>query len=84
MTDGRALKVRYQTTDNLKMTLQAPHGRISFRVAFVILPGSDDIMIIGPKTLRESLDIEIVRVFHQRVSEVVNLFAAPGSAARTD
>ena len=41
VADGRALKARYQTTDDLQMTLQAPHGRISFRVAFPTLPGSD-------------------------------------------
>ena len=41
-------------------------------------------MIIGSKTLRESLDKDIVRAFHQRVSEVGELFAAPGSAARAD
>ena len=54
VADGRALMARYQTTDGLQVTLQAPHGRISFRVAFVILPGSDDVMIIGSKTLRDS------------------------------
>ena len=84
MADGRTLKARYQTTDDLQVTLQAPHGRIRFRVAFVILPGSDDVMIIGSKTLRESLDLNIVQTFHQRISEVGELFAAPDSAARAD
>ena len=84
VADGRALKARYQTTDDLQMTLQAPHGRISFWVAFVILPGSDDVMIIGSKTLRESLDIDIVQVFHQRVPEIDELLASPDSAARAD
>ena len=84
VADGRALTARYQTTDDLQVTLRAPHGRISFRVAFVILPGSDDVMIIGSKTLRESLDIDIVQAFHQRVSQVGELFAAPGSAVRAD
>ena len=82
VADGRALTARYQTTDDLQVTLRAPYGRISFRVAFVILPGSDDVMIIGSKTLRESLDIDIVQAFHQRVSQVGELFAAPGSAVR--
>ena len=37
VADGCALKAQYQTTDNLQVTLQAPHGRsISFRMAFVI------------------------------------------------
>ena len=84
VADGRALTARYQTTDDLQVTLRAPHGRISFRVAFVILPGSDDVMIIGSKTLRESLDIDIVQAFHQRVSQVGELFAAPGSAVCAD
>ena len=84
VADGRALKARYQTTDDLQVTLQAPHGRISFRVAFVILPGLDDVMIIGSKTLHESLDIDIVQAFHQRVSEVGELFTAPDSAARAE
>ena len=59
VADGRALTARYQTTDDLQVTLQARHGHISFRVAYVILPGSDDVMIIGSKTLFESLDIYI-------------------------
>ena len=84
VADGRALTARYQTTDDPKVTLQAPHGRISFRVAFVILPGSDDVMIIGSKTFRERLDIDIVQAFHQRVSEVGELFTAPDSAARAE
>ena len=84
MADGRALTARYQTTDGLQVTLQAPHGRISFRVAFVILPGSDDVMKIGLKTLRERLDIDIVQAFHQRVSQVGELFATPDSAVRAD
>ena len=83
VVDGRALKARYQTTDDLQVTLHssAPHGRISFRETFVVLPGPDDVMIIGSKTLRESLNIDIVQAFHQRVSEVDELFAALGSAA---
>ena len=84
MADGRALTARYQTTDDLPLTLQASHGRIGFRVAFVILPGSDDVMTIISKTLRESLDIDIVQAFHQRVSQIGELFAAPDSAVRAD
>ena len=41
-------------------------------------------MIIGSKTLRERLDIDIVQAFHQQVSEVGELFAAPCSAARAE
>ena len=84
VADGRALTARYQSTDDLQVTLQAPHGRMSLKVAFVILPGSDDVMIIGSKTLRESLAIDIVQAFHQRVSEVDELFTAPDSAARAE
>ena len=41
-------------------------------------------MIIGSKTLRENLDIDTVQAFHQRVSQVGELFAAPGSAVHAD
>ena len=34
VADGRALTARYQTTDDPKVTLQAPHGRISFPGGF--------------------------------------------------
>ena len=51
---------------------------------FVFLPGLDDVMIVGSKTLRESLDIDIVQTFHQRVSQVGELFAAPGSSVLSD
>ena len=40
--------------------------------------------MIGSKTPRESLDIDIVQAFHRRVSEVGELFAAPDSVARAD
>ena len=41
-------------------------------------------MIIGSKTPCESLDIDIVQAFHQRVSEVGELFAASDSATRAE
>ena len=40
--------------------------------------------MICSKTLRESLNINTVQAFHQRVSEVGKPFAAPDSAARSD
>ena len=58
-----ALKARYRTTDDLEVTLQALHGRIRFRVTFVVLLGSYDVMIIGSKTLRDRLDIDMVQAF---------------------
>ena len=53
-------------------------------MAFVILPDSGDVIIIGLKRLRESLVLDIVQAFHQRVPEVGELFASPDSAARAD
>ena len=35
---------------------------------WLLLPGPDDVTIVGSKTLCESLDIDIVQAFHQRVS----------------
>ena len=42
------------------------------------------VSVSGSQALRENLDIDIVQAFHQRVSEVGELFAAPDSAARAD
>ena len=53
-------------------------------MTFVILPSSDDVRIIGSKTLRESMDIDLVQAFHQRVFEVGQMFVALDSAARAD
>lgn len=83
--DDRVLLARYQTTDNLQVTLLVPHGCINFRVDIAILSGSDNIMNIGPKTLRESMGIGIVlRAFPQQLSEVSELFAIPYSSARSE
>jgi len=71
--------------DGLQVMLQAPHGRINFRVAFVTMPGSDNTMIIGLNTPRKSLDMGIEQAFHQRVSETGELcFVTPHYAARAD
>ena len=39
VADGRAIQARYQTQE-MQVTLQAGHCRLSFMVAFVVLPGS--------------------------------------------
>ena len=73
----------YQTQE-MQVTLQAAHGRLSFRVAFVVLPGSDDVLIIGSKTLREKLHIDVVQAFNERVSAVGEVFAAVDPASHAD
>lgn len=58
------------TDDSALEALQVPNRRVIFRVVFEVFPSSDDAMAIGSKTIRESLDTNIGRAFHQRVSEV--------------
>lgn len=62
------------------MTFQEPQTRIRF----CTLSGTDFVVMVGSEMLRESLNIDMVRLSHQRISEVGELFAAPDSAARAD
>lgn len=81
VADGRAFEAWYQATDEPQVVLHAPQGCTSFRVAFVVFPGSGDISIFGPKTISENLDIDIAREYYQGVSEVGELFTVSNSAA---
>lgn len=42
------------------MRLAAPRAHLVFRVALVVIPGRDNTIIIGNKTLRERLGIGIM------------------------
>ena len=56
VADRRAIVIREQTQP-VQVTLQISHGQLSFRVVFVTLPGTDDVVVIGVKTLEEKLHI---------------------------
>ena len=44
----------------LHLTIETPWGPIRFTMLFIVLPGGGDVVIIGQKTLREKLGIDIM------------------------
>ena len=43
----------------LHLTIETPWGPVRFTMPFIVLPGGVDVVIIGPKTLREKLGIDV-------------------------
>ena len=44
----------------LHLTSETPWGSVRFTTPFIVLPGGDDVVIIGKKTLREKLGIDVM------------------------
>ena len=55
VADEPAIVVREQTPP-VQVTLQTGHGQLSFREAFVVLPGADDVDVIGEDVARGASD----------------------------
>ena len=44
----------------LHLTMETPWGPVKFTMPFVLLPGGRDVVIIGQKTLREKLGVDVI------------------------
>ena len=44
----------------LHLTMKTPRGLVRFTMPFIVLPGEGDVVIIGQKTLRTKLDINVM------------------------
>ena len=44
----------------LHLTIETPWGPVRFTMPFIVLPGGGDVVIIGQKTLREKLGIDVI------------------------
>ena len=44
----------------LVLTIETPWGSVRFTMPFIVLPGRSDVVIIGQKTLREKLGIDVM------------------------
>ena len=44
----------------LHLTIETPWGPVRFTMPFIVLPGGGDVVIIGQKTLREKLGIDVM------------------------
>ena len=45
----------------LHLTIDTPWGPVQFTMSFIVLPGRGDVVIIGQKTLREKLGIDVAQ-----------------------
>ena len=80
VADGRAIVIREQT-QLVQVRLQTGHGLLSFRVAFEVLPGTDDVVVICVKTLQEKLYTDAMRSLEAKASTTqVDVSLAPNSA----
>ena len=59
IADGRSVSLTQQTC-MLKVSALTPWGQVSVRLAVAVLPGGDDVLILGSKTLREQLNINVM------------------------
>ena len=60
LADGRAVPIERQTCSLTAITM-TPWGPVTIWLALAVLPGEDDLLILGSKTLREKLDIDVMR-----------------------
>ena len=44
----------------LHLTIETPWGIVRFTMPFIVLPGRGDVVVIGQKTLREKLGIDVM------------------------
>ena len=51
----------------LHLTIETPWGLVRFTMPFIVLPGGGDVVIIGQKTLREKLGIDVMTQFKASV-----------------
>ena len=63
---GEACGIETQSRQ-LHLTIRIPWGPVRFTMPFVVLPGGGDVVIIGQKTLREKLGIDVMAQFEAYV-----------------
>ena len=59
VSDGRVIPIGERTV-SVRVTLMTPWAPVIFDVTLAIVPGDDDVLIIGSKTLRERLGIDVM------------------------
>ena len=60
LADGRAVPVEGQTC-LLTAIIMTPWAPVTFRLALAVMPGEDDLLSLGSKTLREELSIGVMK-----------------------
>lgn len=49
----------------LLLTLTTPRGKVCFKLPFVVLPGSGDLLILGQDTLQKVLNVDVIETLKQ-------------------
>lgn len=66
MVDGRNVGVTLQTVP-MDLTSTSACGDMHITLPFLIMTGNADFVIVGTKTLRENLDIDVMRQLKERL-----------------
>ena len=60
LADGRAVPIERQTC-SLTATIITLGASVTIRLALVVMPGENDLLVLGPKTLRKKLSIDVMK-----------------------
>ena len=60
LADGWVVLIEWKTC-TLTATIMTPWVPIVVRLALAVMPGENDLLILGPKTLPETLDIDVMK-----------------------
>ncbi|CAN0394168.1 unnamed protein product, partial [Ascophyllum nodosum] len=77
VVDGRAIPIERQTC-SLTATIMTPWAPVTIRLALAVMPGEDDLLVLGLKTLREKLSIDVMKQLRDRAA------ASAGGASNTE
>ena len=59
LANGQKAVVRNQTC-TLQVAIRTPWGPVVISTAFAVIPGTDSVLILGSKTLREKMGIDVM------------------------
>jgi len=57
----------------MNLTLAIPWGNECFHMPFVVLPGPNDLVILGQTTLWDILSLNMMSVLHQTVPKLLDM-----------
>ena len=60
LADGRAVPIERQTC-SLTATGMPPWAPVTIRLALAVMPGEDDWLVLGSKTLHEKLSVDVMK-----------------------
>ena len=67
LADGRAVQIERHTS-SLTATIMTPWAPVTIRLALVVMPGEDDLLILGSKMLREKVSIDVMKQLRDTVA----------------